>query len=205
MSAALEQRLAAVRNRYAEPQRHYHGVAHLDHLLRSFTEIRSLLRKPDAVRIAIFYHDAIYWPERSDNEVASARLMRDELDGLVELDLLANAEALILATRDHRIPAGLGADVAADCALFLDMDISVLGADAAVFDIYEAGIAAEYRPHYDFAAYGAGRAAVLDGFLGRARLFLSDAFAPLEERARGNLSRSLQALRSPGHMASTSV
>ena len=38
------------------------------------------LHDAEAVRLAIFYHDAIYQPERPDNEAASAgQLMRDEL------------------------------------------------------------------------------------------------------------------------------
>jgi precorrin-6B C5,15-methyltransferase / cobalt-precorrin-6B C5,C15-methyltransferase len=194
MTMPLDTRLDAIRARYAEPHRHYHATTHLDALLRLFAEIRPLLHDAEAVQLAIFYHDAIYQPDRPDNEAASAALMRADLDGLVEVGTLARAEALILATRQHRIPEGSTVDFAADCALFLDMDISVLGAEVESFDRYEAGIAAEYRPHYPAEAYRAGRTAVLQGFIARDRLFLSETFAKLEAPARANLARSIAAL-----------
>ena len=194
MTASLDAILAATRARYAEPQRHYHGPSHLDALLGLFEHCRVKLRDPEPVRLAIHYHDAIYQPDRQDNEAASALLMRRELDGIVPAAMLDRAEALILATRKHRIPEGCAPDLAEDCALFLDMDISVLGADAGSFDRYEAGIAAEYLPYYEEAAYRAGRMAVLRGFLARERLFLSADFVQLEAPARANLARSLAAL-----------
>ncbi|MEI9985950.1 MAG: precorrin-6y C5,15-methyltransferase (decarboxylating) subunit CbiE [Aliidongia sp.] len=196
MSAALDRCLAAIRERYAEPHRHYHGTAHLDALLRLFGQYRKQLHSAEAVRLAIFYHDAIYRPERSDNEAASAQLMLDDLHGLADPVTLARAEVLVLATRDHRVPDGCDADLVADCALFLDMDISVLGAEAVEFDRYEAGIAAEYRPFHGAEAYRTGRIAVLEHFLARERLFVSEVFVPLEVSARANLARSLRALRS---------
>jgi len=194
MTTALDARLDVIRRRYAEPHRHYHATTHLDALLHLFAEIRPLLHDAEAVRLAIFYHDAIYQPDRPDNEAASARLLREDLGGLVDAGTLAQAEALVLATRQHRIPEGSNPDFAADCALFLDMDISVLGADTGSFDRYEAGIGAEYRPHYEAEAYRAGRTAVLQGFLARERLFLSETFGKLEAPARVNLARSIAVL-----------
>jgi precorrin-6Y C5,15-methyltransferase (decarboxylating) len=195
MIDALDARLAAVRARYAEPHRQYHGLSHLDALLALFGDIRPWLADPDAVRLAIFFHDAIYRPNRSDNEAASARLMRADLAGLVEETVLARAETLILATAQHALPAGCAADLAKDCAIFLDMDMSILGATLADYDRYEAGIAAEYLPFYGAAAYRRGRAAVLESFLARQHLFLSEQFAGLEAPARANLARALAALR----------
>jgi precorrin-6Y C5,15-methyltransferase (decarboxylating) len=194
MSAALEQILAATRARYAEPQRHYHGLAHLDALLGLFEQHKPALNDAEAVRLAIYYHDAIYQPDRSDNETASAQLLRDELQGLVGPVTLDRAAALILATRSHQIPPTGDAGLAADCAVFLDMDVSVLGAETAIFDRYEAGIAAEYRPFYEAEPYRQGRTKVLQQFLARDRIYVSDAFAALEAPARANLARSIAAL-----------
>ena len=194
MSAALEQILAATRARYAEPQRHYHDLSHLDALLGLFERHKPALHDAEAVRLAIYYHDAVYQPERSDNETASAQLLRDELQGLVGPVTLDRAGALILATRTHHVPPGCEVELAADCGLFLDMDVSVLGAEAEVFDRYEAGIAAEYRPFYEAEAYRQGRLKVLQHFLARDRIYVSEAFAALEAPARANLARSVAAL-----------
>ncbi len=194
MSAALDQILAATRARYAEPQRHYHDLSHLDALLDLFERYKPALHDAEAVRLAIYYHDAVYLPERSDNETASAQLLRDELQGLVGPVTLDRAGALILATRTHHVPPSGEAELASDCGLFLDMDVSVLGAEAAVFDRYEAGIAAEYRPFYEEEAYRQGRLKVLQHFQARDRIYVSEAFAALEAPARANLARSIAAL-----------
>jgi precorrin-6B C5,15-methyltransferase / cobalt-precorrin-6B C5,C15-methyltransferase len=202
VSAALEQILAATRARYAEPQRHYHGLSHLDALLGLFERHKAALHDAEAVRLAIYYHDSVYQPERSDNETASAQLLRDELQGLVGPVTLDRAGALILATRTHHVPQGGEAELAADCGLFLDMDVAVLGGEADVFDRYEAGIAAEYRPFYEAEAYRQGRLEVLRHFLARERIYVSAAFAGFEQAARANLARSIAALKTPVGRAS---
>ena len=80
-------------------------------------------------------------------------------------------------------------------SIFLDMDLSILGASAEAFDAYEAGVRHEYRDVPE-AAFRSGRAAILEGFLARDRLYLSDwGWARFEARARENLRRSIQNLR----------
>jgi predicted metal-dependent HD superfamily phosphohydrolase len=80
-------------------------------------------------------------------------------------------------------------------ARFLDMDLSILGATAADFDAYEAGVRHEYREIPE-ALFRAGRAAILEGFLARERLYFSDwGRARFEAAARDNLKRSIARLR----------
>ena len=74
--------------------------------------------------------------------------------------------------------------------------LSILGAPEATFDRYEAGVRAEYA-HVPEQAFRAGRAAILERFLARDLLFLSPwGRARFEDEARGNLRRSIAALRS---------
>ena len=78
--------LADLRNRHAEPQRHYHTWDHIEALLRWFEARRNHLHDPLSVELAILFHDAAYDPTRSDNEAESARLLMDvDLPGLDEL------------------------------------------------------------------------------------------------------------------------
>jgi len=93
------------------------------------------------------------------------------------------------------LPDDLSPDDAHDTAIFLDLDLSILGASEDVFDAYERGVRHEYR-HVPEAAFRAGRAAILENFLSRDRLYLSDwRYARFEERARLNLRRSIAALQ----------
>jgi predicted metal-dependent HD superfamily phosphohydrolase len=187
MFSGLATHLDGLRVRYAAPDRHYHGQRHIDLLLALLAELRPALAAPDAVELAVWYHDAIYDPQRSDNEAASAALLRTDLAGLADPSLIATAATLVLATATHRVPAGIAKPLAADCAHFLDMDLSILGADPATFAWYDAAIRREYA-HVPEVQWRKRRPAVLEGFLTRERLYLTDHFhTRLDTQARANL------------------
>lgn len=189
MFSTLNQRLEAVRNRYREPHRGYHRLSHPEAMLGQLTALRDQLSWWEPLEVATWWHDAIYDPARTDNEKASADLMRADLAGIADPRLIDWAAALIEATAHHAVPTGIDPALARDMALFLDVDMGILGASAEAFAAYEAGIAAEYEPVYGAERYRAGRAMILTGFLARDRLFLSDHFhALLEQRARSNIS-----------------
>src|SRR5690606_17676045 len=70
--AELAARLGAdLLARWREPPRHYHTADHLAVVLAVVDEHRAHAADPDAVRLAAWYHDAIYDPRRVDNEEAS--------------------------------------------------------------------------------------------------------------------------------------
>ena len=198
MFSQIARRLDGLRARYAEPHRAYHGQRHIDTLL-----VAPLwdFDAPAMVELAIWYHDAIYQiPAEGGaggNERASAGLLRSDLAGLADNGLIEDAAALILATARHAIPSDLPSRLTADCARFLDLDLSILGAAAADYDQYAAGIAAEYVPAIGEDAYRTGRLAFLRGALGR-RLFLTDAAeARFGAAAAANLAREAQTLGGP--------
>ncbi|KQS53018.1 hypothetical protein ASG32_15340 [Methylobacterium sp. Leaf361] len=185
--------LADLRARLAEPHRVYHGQAHIDALLEAFRARRGMVRDPDAVELAIWFHDAVYRPGAADNERRSAALLRALPEGAVPAPTLAAAETMILATERHAVPDGLPA---ADVALFLDMDMAILGAAPNAYDGYAAGVAREFVPVVGAAAYRQGRAAFLRGALasGRPLFVTARARAALEGPARSNMRRELAAL-----------
>jgi predicted metal-dependent HD superfamily phosphohydrolase len=185
-----------LRGRYAEPHRVYHTWSHIDALLRLLERHRDLVADPDAFEIAILFHDAIYDPHSDRNERDSAALMRQELGASVPASTVQRAAELILATERHALPATADADLRSDAALLLDMDLSILGAEPARFDEYDAAIRREYR-HVPELAYRAGRTAVLRRFLERDQIYFTPRFASeLEARARANLERALADLAS---------
>jgi predicted metal-dependent HD superfamily phosphohydrolase len=88
----------------------------------------------------------------------------------------------------------MDAAAASDCALFLDMDLAILGSAAEEFAAYERTV----RLEYDWVpekAWITGRSQVLRSFLARRFIYVSPKFQRSHEAAaRSNLERSLASL-----------
>ena len=172
---------------YSETHRHYHNLQHLSECLAEFDWAKAIACDPIVLELAIWFHDGIYKPRASDNEERSADLAQEYL---AERSELAQAVAtLVLATKTH-VPTGHP-----DAALLIDIDLAILGQPQARFDEYERQIREEYSwvPKIIFKPK---RAAILKGFLDRARLYQTEAFfKKYEQTARANLARSLGSLR----------
>ena len=185
--------LADLRRRYGEPQRYYHDWTHIEALLGHFASAHDLVQDHSAVLHAILFHDAIYDPRAKDNERRSAELLVEAAPP-ISVDSLMLAKRMIEATEGHVLPADLAFRDREDCALFLDMDLGILGSDPERFDVYEDQIRREYAYVPDD-AFRNGRAAVLRHFADRDRLYFSDwGQDRFETRARANIARSLASL-----------
>ncbi|MCS7068529.1 MAG: hypothetical protein N2Z75_04940 [Meiothermus sp.] len=175
---------------HSEPHRRYHNLAHLDTLLR-------LLPAKPHLEFAVWFHDAIYDPTRADNEEQSARLAQESLPRLgAAPELVERVTRIILATQNHRTDDP-------DTALFLDADLAILGAEPQTYQAYARAIRQEYA-WVPESLFRERRAQVLQGFLSRARIYQSDAFAHLEQPARDNLQQELQTLAQQTSQASAS-
>ena len=183
--------------RWAEPQRTYHTLRHLDAVLRAVDALAGAADgtvDPDAVRLAAWFHDAVYAPDRSENEERSARLAERVL---AELGLppgpVAECARLVRLTAEHDPLAGDG-----NGELLCDADLSVLGGPPRAYAAYAAAVREEYGfvPDPEFRT---GRAAVLRQLLGLPRLFRTPGgIAAYQERARANLTAELAALERTG-------
>lgn len=191
IDAPLRDELAAL---YAAPDRHYHGLSHIEAMLELARIHRTELADPEAVEAAIWFHDAVYDSRAKDNEAASAALAVERLGGRIEPTRLARIAAMIEATAHHHLPDLDTEQARADAALFLDMDLAILGAAPDVFDAYEEAV----RREYDWVPeplWRSGRAGVLAGFLERQHFFHTDLFRErLEAQARANVARSIARL-----------
>lgn len=182
---------------HSGPERGYHAWSHPTALLKLLPEVRGRLSDPLAVECAILLHDAVYDATRADNERRSAELAKELLAGVVSDGTLERTVRLIEATEGHSVPSDMSPGEAGDCRIFLDMDLSILGAAEKDFDLYEAGVRHEYR-HVPEAAFKQGRAAILKRFLERDHLYLSDwGRERFEGKARDNLRRSVEMLLGP--------
>lgn len=186
--------ISALRARYDEAGRHYHSWEHIEALLRHFRRWEDHFHRPVPVLWALYWHDAIYDPQAKDNEEQSARLLESEAIDQLSPGDMEFAASIIRATAAHKVPADLGTEDAADAALFLDMDLSILGAPETVYDAYEVNIRREYA-FVPLEAYRKGRGAVLSGFLSRERLYITDiAHDAWDRQARLNMKRALDGL-----------
>ncbi|MET9863011.1 hypothetical protein ABZY93_27670 [Streptomyces smyrnaeus] len=190
--------------RWAEPHRRYHATAHLRTVLDRVDELAAHLTpgEPggapsadldadlDAVRLAAWFHDAVYRPDRSENEERSARLAERALpEAGVARARTAEVARLVRLTVSHDPAPG---DL--DGELLCDADLAVLAGTPEQYAHY----AAEIRQEYAFvpdAAFREGRSTVLHQLLGLPHLYRTPyARTRWEPAARHNLTTELRLL-----------
>lgn len=182
---------ASLISRWSEPHRRYHGIAHLTAVLLFVEEYAEHAADPDAVRLAAWYHDAIYDPRASDNEERSAILAESELSELgFPADRVREVARLIRLTTSHDPDEG-----DRNGELLNDADLMVLASPPEAYVAYLNAIRQEYA-HVSDDDFRAGRAAVLDALQAAPRLYRLEALVPAEAAARRNLSAELSLLRS---------
>lgn len=172
---------------YGASHRAYHTRDHLLECLNLAEEYRRLAERVGEVEAALWFHDVVYDPTRHDNEQRSAELAAAALqeEGVAPEVVSRIAEA-VLAT-DHGAPQ----EWSGDAALVHDIDLAVLGAEEDRFREYQQQIRREFG-WVLHSVYRAERQMLLRGFLGRPRIYLTDALcARFEERARANLTAAL--------------
>ena len=170
--------------------RYYHDTTHLLACLRALEPVRLQLQNPQACELALWFHDAVYWPRRKDNEEQSAAwalrfmtaagLDARQRDGVVQL---------VLETRHATLPS------TGDAQYVVDADLGILGQPPSVYGRFEANVRKEYRfvPEADFRLRRVG---VLQGFLDRPRIYSTEWFhSRLEQQARHNLGQAIAVLQ----------
>jgi predicted metal-dependent HD superfamily phosphohydrolase len=192
MTAMIDDLGQLLTPRYREPHRAYHGLPHIEALLAAQRAHHALIRDHEAVRLAIWFHDVIYDTSRQDNEERSAVLAGEMLvQAGAGPALIESVQRKVRATQRHEWTDG-----DPDTAVFLDLDLAILAAEAPAYDRYAGQIAQEYG-WVPEAAYRQGRARVLQAFLARPHIYFTPALRDLwEARAKANLTRELQALQS---------
>lgn len=178
--------------RWSEPRRRYHTTAHLTAVLDHVDALRAHAGDLAAVRLAAWFHDAVYLPERSENEERSARLaVRALTEAGVPEARTAEVARLVRLTVTH----APGPDDR-DGAVLCDADLAILAAPPEAYAEYAARVREEYAFVPD-EAFRAGRADILRQLLALPRLFStphgSEAW---EDPARRNLRAELDLLTS---------
>ncbi|MDQ0775505.1 putative metal-dependent HD superfamily phosphohydrolase [Streptomyces aurantiacus] len=178
--------------RWSEPQRRYHTPDHLTAVLDHVDVLEKAADDPDLVRLAAWFHDAVYLPDRSENEERSARLAERALPE-AGLSAAATAEVarLVRLTVTHA-----PADDDPNGQVLCDADLAVLASPADAYAAYTTAV----REEYAFVppdAFREGRAAILRQLLDLPRLFHTPhGTREWEGPARHNLTNELTLLTS---------
>ncbi|ACY99280.1 MULTISPECIES: HD domain-containing protein [Thermomonospora] len=183
---------ADLADRYGEEHRRYHTREHLVAVLDLVDELAGHADDPDLVRLAAWFHDAVYDPRRGDNEERSAvKAERVLADTDLPPEAIAEVARLVRLTATHTPgPADRNGQV------LCDADLAILGADAERYAAYAAAVRSEYAfvPEEHF---NAARADILRSLLAKPTIFHTPpARERFERRARRNLHQELSRLES---------
>ncbi|MEH0545125.1 hypothetical protein QA802_19145 [Streptomyces sp. B21-105] len=178
--------------RWQEPQRRYHTLTHLTDVLDRVDVLQAHAADPDVVRLAAWFHDAVYLPDRSENEERSARLAERALaEAGAPAEKTAEVARLVRLTVTHD-----PADDDPDGRVLCDADLAVLASPPSAYAAYTAAV----REEYSFVpndAFRAGRSDVLRQLLALPRLFRTPYGSEhWEDTARYNLRGELELLAS---------
>jgi predicted metal-dependent HD superfamily phosphohydrolase len=181
--------------KWSSPGRDFHNLRHLVDVLARVDELAEETHEPDLVRLAAWYHGAIfdaadaaaYANRGGEDEVASAVLAREDLLALgVPAPRAERIYDLVIALVRHTPnPTDF------DCAVLCDADLAMLAAEPQRYKAYLHDVRAEYA-HLPVEHYLRARLKILHKLIGRPSLFVSPLGAAWEESARQNLSAELQ-------------
>lgn len=177
---------------YSESGRHYHTPAHIDHCLAQFDQATADMVDPDAVEMAIWFHDLVYDARAEDNELRSAERFLELAGESLEPEFKSKVYDLIMVTAHPGYPKST------DEKFMVDIDLSSFGLPWEEFLRDSVAVREEFAHLSDPEFYPRQRA-FLESLLDRGSFYLTDFFrGRLESSARENIRRHLEGLRDRG-------
>lgn len=178
---------------YFSAGRFYHTLKHIQQVLETIEQIQQHKSETtaqinfSAIQLAAWFHDVIYEPQSKDNEEKSSLYASQALAQLnLPVDTIKLVQNLILNTKHHQSSSN---DIHSQ--IFLDADLSILGASQLDYKAYSQEIRQEYAGISDQLYYSA-RKQVLSSFLQRTKIYSTpQMFMKLESRARLNIKSEL--------------
>lgn len=190
-SSLIEHYWQEIETQYTLRIRHYHNLSHIYNMLKHAEVFKAKIQDYDAISFAVWYHDIIYKPTKSNNEIKSAKFASKRLKKLgVDNERIAKISSLIQSTKAHCVIN----DTNNDNAFLLDFDLSILGSNWETYSNYIQNIRKEYAAFPNF-MYNKGRKKVLAHFLERERLYFTKSFFDsFENNARKNMTKEFKTL-----------
>ncbi|MEZ4827843.1 MAG: hypothetical protein R3C61_16390 [Bacteroidia bacterium] len=185
----INRRWLEIENAYSGNGRYYHNLTHLENLLAELQGFRPMIDNWNVVLWAMYYHDIVYDPLRSDNEAESVVLAENRLKMLnVPQPEIEACAAMIFATKGHQVSEH------PDINLFTDADLSILGKEKDDYHTYASNVRREYAIYPD-SLYNPGRKNVLQHFLAMEQIFKTEVFRnKYEVQARANIREEMERL-----------
>ena len=195
---AIERIGRALIERWTSAERVHHNLKRLIGVLARVDELAAETHEPDVVRIAAWYHGAVFtssaqhaYAHRGGADAeGSAALARGELEELgVPEDVIARVEKLIVCLSRHVAPPD---DI--DAQALCDADLGGLAAEPQRYEAYRREVRAEYS-HIPERDYVEARLAIVSKLLERRALFASPLGRAWENAARDNLRAERERLQ----------
>ena len=187
--SASEKEFNIIVKYYNEKHRKYHNLTHI-HDCISKCELNEETKSNHVLHFAFWYHDIIYSPFKKNNELMSADLAEKFLDTQsANKEMKNRVRNLIMATLHNSKPK------TNEEAYMMDIDVSILGANKAVYEKYTADIRKEYHLVPWF-LYKRKRIEILEMFLVKERIYFTDYFKfNFEASARTNIHNEIKQLK----------
>jgi predicted metal-dependent HD superfamily phosphohydrolase len=174
---------------WGEPHRRYHNTAHLRDVLSHADELADHAADPAAVRLAAWYHDAIYAGQPDDEENSARRAEAELADLGLPAELITEVARLVRLTTTHDPQRGDRNGEALS-----DADLAILAAPADRYVTYTAAVRGEYA-HLSDEVFRASRARILQALLEQPAVYRTPyARERWEALARRNLDAELRRL-----------
>ncbi|MGB6295370.1 MAG: hypothetical protein WBF90_04195 [Rivularia sp. (in: cyanobacteria)] len=186
---AAEQTFAQIAEAYSTPNRYYHNLKHIHHVLEVIQTLESQTENlsTESVQLAAWFHDIVYNTKAKDNEEKSGdRAVSVLLSLSIPCEVIENVKSLILTTKNHQAFKG-------DCLskILLDADLAILSSNSNEYKNYADAIRQEYIwvPEVE---YFAARKQILQNFLERENIYFTELMQQTKEKiARNNLETEI--------------
>ena len=173
---------------YSEPQRRYHDSAHIEQCLEWLDQYQQRVDDPDAVELAIWFHDACYGPDPQGHEQRGADLFRRLTDGKMAPQRIDKICAMIVLTTHQAATDDL------EQALVLDIDLASFCRPWSDY-LRDTALCRAERVGECEQDYCGGQLAFLRQLLAREQIYYHPDFrADHEADARRNISRLIELL-----------
>ena len=188
----IDQLYGEIEKHYSGKNRFYHNLEHIASMLSAAHLLKDKVPDYDLVLFAIWYHDIIYYPLKSDNEEKSAAFAGKALKKLgFKNDRIRKVKEMIIKTKNH---AAYTSSEDYDTQLFLDCDLLILGSERHLYKNYMEQIRKEYHLVPDI-IYNKKRRKFLKKFLDSEFIYRIPEYRnSLENKARENLKFEIETL-----------
>jgi len=182
-------------NNYRDDNRYYHNINHINQCFNQYDIIveKIPISCPEEIMMAIWFHDVIYDPRRSDNELKSANLADLCLSRYISRNAVSRIANMILLSGQHS--QIIEENLSIDKQVFLDIDLSILGQAPEIYDAYSENVRKEYS-FIDDDIFYVKRKEILENFLKKKNIYHTQYFIEtIGSQAIKNIKREIYSIK----------